>query len=241
LENGLAAVLDTLANAGPFFALDLDPPPATPSSDGPAWRRFTELTDNPDVLRARVAAVRAAVAERGGLRVEEVDPRAAASLMHLGATARLVSPVLGAVVLAGVLLELGAASLWWRDVLGPVPLAAPGLRGRPADVADAGPVAEALTGGPAAALVEAVATLGVSRRVLWGNLASAGAGALTMLRQTAPIGPGAVLDFGTRLFAQPGLATAGRYGPAGFRRNSCCLYYRVPGGGYCGDCVLAEH
>jgi ferric iron reductase protein FhuF len=24
----------------------------------------------------------------------------------------------------------------------------------------------------------------------------------------------------------------------GFRRRSCCLYYRVPGGGICGDCVL---
>ena len=23
-----------------------------------------------------------------------------------------------------------------------------------------------------------------------------------------------------------------------FRRRSCCLYYRVPGGGLCGDCCL---
>ena len=27
---------------------------------------------------------------------------------------------------------------------------------------------------------------------------------------------------------------------ARFKRTSCCLYYRVPGGGYCGDCVLTE-
>ncbi|MEU7551440.1 (2Fe-2S)-binding protein [Streptomyces sp. NPDC044571] len=23
-----------------------------------------------------------------------------------------------------------------------------------------------------------------------------------------------------------------------FVRRSCCLYYKVPGGGFCGDCVL---
>lgn len=25
-----------------------------------------------------------------------------------------------------------------------------------------------------------------------------------------------------------------------FRRRSCCLFYQVPGGGYCGDCVLVD-
>ena len=24
----------------------------------------------------------------------------------------------------------------------------------------------------------------------------------------------------------------------GFARRTCCLFYRVPGGGTCGDCVL---
>jgi iron complex transport system ATP-binding protein len=24
----------------------------------------------------------------------------------------------------------------------------------------------------------------------------------------------------------------------GYRRNSCCLYYRTPRGGLCGDCAL---
>ncbi|WP_372507037.1 (2Fe-2S)-binding protein [Actinomadura madurae] len=27
----------------------------------------------------------------------------------------------------------------------------------------------------------------------------------------------------------------------GFVRNNCCLYYRVPGGGMCGDCGLARN
>jgi ferric iron reductase protein FhuF len=231
-------VLDTLAAAGPFFALDLDPPPAAASPDGPSWHRFTELTEQPAVLAARVSAVRAAIAERGGLQLDEIDPRAAASLAHLGLTSRLTSPVLGGVLLAEVLLEPSADDLWWRNVLGPVPLAQPGLTARRIDPADAETVAVALTTGPAAALIEAFAAFGVSRQVLWGNLASAAAGALSMLRQIAPGGPAAVQAFGAALFACPELTEAGRYEPAGFRRNSCCLYYRVPHGGLCGDCVL---
>lgn len=35
------------------------------------------------------------------------------------------------------------------------------------------------------------------------------------------------------------LAGAAEFDAAGgYRRRSCCLYYRVPGGGLCGDCVL---
>jgi len=234
----VSAVLDTLAEAGPFFALDLDPPPSTVAADGPAWHRFAALADDPAVLAARVAAVRAAIAERAGLDVAEIDPRAAASLAHLGLTSRLISPVLGGVLLAGELLELDVDRLWWRDVLGPVPLAAPGLTTRPADRTDAATVATELTTGPAALLVDAFAGHGVSRRVLWGNLASAAAGALSMLRQIAPGGPAALQQFGAALFARPVLTEAGRFGPDGFLRHSCCLYYRVPGGGLCGDCVL---
>lgn len=234
----VSALLDTLAGAGPFFALDTDPPPAGRSAEGPAWHRFTALLNDPTVLTGRIAAVRAAIAERAGVEVPEIDPRAAASLSHLGLTSRLTSPVLGGVLLAGELLQFDPDALWWRDVLGPVPLAAPGLITRPVDPADAATVAAELTTGPAAALVEAFARQKVSRRVLWGNLASATAGALSMLRQITPGGPPAVRDFGVALFAQPGLRDTGRFAPTGFRRNSCCLYYRVPGGGLCGDCVL---
>ncbi|POX53082.1 ferric iron reductase [Streptomyces sp. Ru71] len=41
------------------------------------------------------------------------------------------------------------------------------------------------------------------------------------------------------LLAHPELAGAGTFTAArGFRRRSCCLYYRVPGGGVCGDCCF---
>lgn len=43
------------------------------------------------------------------------------------------------------------------------------------------------------------------------------------------------------LFATEPLRSTGRWSPGprpAFRRRTCCLYYRVPGGGLCGDCAL---
>ncbi|MES4829184.1 (2Fe-2S)-binding protein, partial [Streptomyces anthocyanicus] len=40
------------------------------------------------------------------------------------------------------------------------------------------------------------------------------------------------------LLAHPLLAGAGTLTGTSFRRRSCCLYYRVPGGGVCGDCCF---
>ncbi|MEU1022927.1 (2Fe-2S)-binding protein, partial [Streptomyces sp. NPDC005904] len=40
------------------------------------------------------------------------------------------------------------------------------------------------------------------------------------------------------LFDHPDLRTTGTLDPAAFRRRSCCLYYRCPGGGVCGDCCF---
>ena len=34
-------------------------------------------------------------------------------------------------------------------------------------------------------------------------------------------------------------AVSPQQGPA-FTRRTCCLYYRLPGGGLCGDCVLHQ-
>jgi ferric iron reductase protein FhuF len=43
------------------------------------------------------------------------------------------------------------------------------------------------------------------------------------------------------LLARESLRGHGRYErPDRFVRASCCLFYRIPGGGLCGDCVLAH-
>ncbi|MEY7980314.1 (2Fe-2S)-binding protein, partial [Streptomyces pilosus] len=42
------------------------------------------------------------------------------------------------------------------------------------------------------------------------------------------------------LLTDPSLAGAGTLTGTAFRRRSCCLYYRVPGGGVCGDCCFVR-
>ena len=46
------------------------------------------------------------------------------------------------------------------------------------------------------------------------------------------------LEVGARALAHPYLVGTGEP-DLPFRRRSCCLFYRIPGGGTCGDCVLA--
>lgn len=57
---------------------------------------------------------------------------------------------------------------------------------------------------------------------------------------------GADADVGARalaaeLFTHPRLAPTGTLTGSAFRRRSCCLYYRVPGGGICGDCCFTRN
>jgi hypothetical protein len=69
--------------------------------------------------------------------------------------------------------------------------------------------------------------------LVWGNAASALAGSLNV----GPAGGGRAALVRALLAREP-LAGAGSFGADGFVRNNCCLYYRVPGGGMCGDCGL---
>jgi iron complex transport system ATP-binding protein len=89
---------------------------------------------------------------------------------------------------------------------------------------------------PLAAAVRAVVP--VAAGLLWGNAASALAGALAVLAQARPRHAAEARRVVDELLATPPLRDTGEFGPQGFRRRSCCLYYRVPGGGLCGDCAL---
>ncbi len=64
---------------------------------------------------------------------------------------------------------------------------------------------------------------------MWGNSASALIGAGRVIGDAAQ----AHID---TLFDDPRLV--GTMVRSTGRRRSCCLYYRVPGGGVCGDCVF---
>jgi hypothetical protein len=210
-----------LAGLGPFFEVHR-------TTGTGAWRPLRALLDGP-VLAERVAHVRTVLTRLAGA---DVEPRVAASTMSLGVFARLVSPVLGARVLGVPLPRPGLDDTWWQPVAhGPWPLALSGPAAGPPDLD--GVLADVLV-----PLAEAVAEqFSLSRQVLSGNIASAVFGAVRMTGTARPELAGAARDIGARLLAGS-LAGTGELRDD-FVRASCCLYYRIPGGGYCGDCVLA--
>ena len=82
-------------------------------------------------------------------------------------------------------------------------------------------------------------------RVLRGNAASALAGASAMLAGSRPPRAGTAERRTARILALEPLRGTGEFvGPdpavprLEFVRHSCCLLYRVPGAGTCGDCLL---
>jgi FhuF 2Fe-2S C-terminal domain len=240
--------LAAAAGAGPFFGLE-------PWVPGAGWRPLRELVRDPAVLGERVADARAVIAARAGLDPVAVEERVAASVVFLGLAARLVSPPLGAAVITGVVPYLAVGDLWWRPARGgPWPMAAgPAGARRIGGLASSGQLC-----GAAALLAEHcvqgviepvagafAAAFRLSPLVLRGNVASALAGAAGMLAGSVPdraeaagklAGRVLALDplRGTGELVQPDVSRARWF----LVRRSCCLFYRVPGGGTCGDCVL---
>jgi hypothetical protein len=220
--------LEAAAAVGPYFAVTLDAP-------GAGWRPFADLLE-PDVLRERVDGVADALASRVGV---AVDRRACASTHSLALLSRLVAPALAAATLAGHVPGLAPERLRWQPVAGgPVPLAVDPDEGRA--VVDAVSAAAAITDLVLTPVVEPVVAAfdrveHVSPIVLRGNVASAAVGAATMLRRS-----GATLRIDPMAVAEELVSGAGRFDVPGraFVRASCCLFYRVPNGGKCGDCVL---
>jgi hypothetical protein len=236
------SVLAEVARIGPYFAVGTDPA----ESVDPTWRPLRALTAAGSaahgVLADRIAHVRRLLSEQAGHAVEE---RVAGSIALQGLAARLVSAPLAAVAVHGVLPDLGRDALHWRvSLTGPWPLWADA--GRPALDPAALPalVAEEL----AAPLVAAVRELvSISTQVLWGNVASSVAGAKRVLGMERPDAAVRAAEVAAAVLDHPLLAGTGERRPPGppdrgwtFRRRSCCLYYRIPGGGTCGDCVLAR-
>ncbi|MEU9251987.1 (2Fe-2S)-binding protein [Streptomyces sp. NPDC048270] len=223
----------TLAEAaaiGPYFAVAAGPRP-----DGAAFRPMTDLYTDRAALKGYVDAV------AGRLGTDR--RRVAASTLHLGTASRLWSVALACSALTGRVPDLSPPLLWWRQApAGPVELWLPEVR--------------TLPDGPAAALHDTVAVrnlrplsdavrevYGVSPQTLRGNAASALVGALRVLLARAPHAPHPATPLVLGLLGRPPLAGAGTYetapdGTVRLSRRSCCLYYRVPGAGTCGDCVL---
>ncbi|MFJ8041027.1 (2Fe-2S)-binding protein [Kitasatospora sp. NPDC096147] len=205
------AVLRRVSAVGGFFAV-------TPGPRPPAGFRPVAELRGAVFLRERIADV--------ARRMGTAEPRVAASAAQLGAAARLWSVGLGTAVLGGVVPDLAGA--YWRLVPGSMlELWVPGVRG-PGPAGLAAELYLELVEGQLRPFNEAVRRVTpVAEGLLWGNAASALAGAVKVL--------GGGRELAAELHAVGPLRGALR---ADGRRTSCCLYYRAPGAGLCGDCVF---
>lgn len=227
-----AEVLDLLGAVGPFFTVRHGA-----RADPEGFRPVADLYTAEDALAPWVRLYSG--------RMGTDQARVAASTFQLGFASRLWSVALGSALLTGRVPDLAPGRLHVRlgedggvELWLPAPgLGPPGVRlvdtvRTEVAVAHLGPLHETLR-----------ARYALSPRVLHGNAASALVGSLRVLagRRPGTEEPGTALVAG--LLAGAPLADSGEFiveeglGFA-FLRNSCCLYYRVPGGGLCGDCVL---
>ncbi|MFI8521188.1 IucA/IucC family C-terminal-domain containing protein [Streptomyces sp. NPDC085481] len=218
------------ARIGGFFALRTTAPEP---GGGAAHRPLARLYAGEDgPLTARV--------DRVGARLGAPERRVGASVAQLGLAARLWSTALGPAALYGRFPDLAPDTLHWDGALtSPEDLWWSGTATRPATVAE---LRAAVHEAHLIPLHAAFARDGrISPRLLWGNAGSALAGALRELTRWArahdrPEAAERAARLVQGLFDHPDLARTVR-GPA-LRRTSCCLYYRCPSGGLCGDCVF---
>jgi hypothetical protein len=232
----VGAVDDALraaAAVGPYFAWErrlIDLPAAGRGPDGD-WRPLAELS-SPEVICERVEAARA---------VLDGPARAVASVSFLGIASRLVSAPFAALVLTGVLPV--PDRVWWRPGSGPPAIAYDtATAGKP----DAGTlVATAVTGTVEPVLRAFASRYRISLTVMWGNVASALAGAAGVLadsRDEHADRAGVLLEQALAESPLTGTGAVVRPDPSSGRRflvrRSCCLYYRIAGGVFCADCVL---
>jgi hypothetical protein len=173
------------------------------------------------------------------------EPRVAASLVLLGYSARLVGPGIAVLLREGILPDLRPAGLSYaftpaRGFRLGAPDPAGWRAGRQVllawwcrDVLD-----EHLA--PVIAAVRRVVP--VAEALLWGNVASGLAGALRAVADGGYAPLAECRAAGDILLGYGPLGGAGelteRGGRLAYRRRSCCLYYRIDGGGTCGDCPL---
>ncbi|MGW4651121.1 (2Fe-2S)-binding protein [Kitasatospora sp. NPDC004289] len=204
-------VLRKVGAVGGFFAVATGPRPPE------GFRPVAELR-SAAFLRERIADV--------ARRMRTSELRVAASAAQLGAAARLWSVALGTAAVGGVVPDLAGA--YWRLVPGGMlELWVPGVR-EPGPAGLAAELYLEVVEGQLRPFGEAVRrVVPVAEGLLWGNAASALAGAVKVL--------GAGRELAAELRAVGPLRGALR---ADGRRTSCCLYYRAPAGGLCGDCVF---
>ncbi len=226
-----AEVLAALARAGRDN-------PLLGFASGTGGRRADEL------CRADRGAVTRLLDEVGRW-LGDPEPRVAASMVVLGYGARLVGPAIATVLRDGILVDLRPARVGYSFRPGHgfrlELVRATGWRGNPEALWQRW--CEQVVDGHLGGLVEAVrGVVPVAAGLLWGNIASSMVGALRALAETGVVPVQRCHAEGQRLLDHGPLRGSGRLtldsGRLRFVRNSCCLYYRLDGGGLCADCCL---
>ncbi|MFG2679994.1 (2Fe-2S)-binding protein [Streptomyces sp. NPDC048392] len=244
----LDPALASLRPLGGFFVLHgaRPSPPRSPAAFAPLAHAYAspyahtapdvQVPAGQDPLGFRVRKVAAALGA--------AETRVAASVAQQGLAARLWSVTLACAALYGRVPDLDPGLLRWDpDATAPDDLWLGEVRTLTDDTETA---ADVVLTAHLAPLTAAVHTrYGVATGLLWGNAASALAGAGRELdrwarRDGREETAARVRTLTASLLAHPLLAGTGALAGTSFRRRSCCLYYRVPGGGVCGDCCFSR-
>lgn len=210
--------LGEIASLGGFFAITVGGDPA-------GWVPVRRCYDDgcADLVAKTTAGYRTS------------DLRIGASLVQFSHASRLWSPLLGCALQYGVL--PGLADLQRRGTSTELRLPEP--LGEPVDAGT-----EMVRQLYRSVIVDHLEPLAAGLRVkmaprlLYGNAAAALVAAAAQLARARPELHYDVLDVTESLLATGELVGTGHLTGLTFRRRSCCLYYRVPGGSNCGDCAL---
>lgn len=163
------------------------------------------------------------------------DLRIGASLVQFSHASRLWSPLLACAIRHGVLPDLAHLQRFatGTELRLPVPLGTP-VDGRLPQQLYRRVITEHLE--PLAAGLR----VKMAPRLLYGNAAAALVAAAHEFARVRPELTEDVRSLTESLLATGDLAGTGYLSGLTFRRRSCCLYYRVPGGSNCGDCALTR-
>lgn len=219
-EPATVQLLAQLSAISAYFAVTTGPP-------GTGWRPVRQLYDDAALLAEIVGHVQA--------RIGAAERRVAASTFFFGVAARLWSIGLGALAGHALLLDLAPEHVLVQETDGQLQLHIEHPVAWQAD--DAVPLlADMVLDSHLAPLAAALRST-VSEKLLRGNAASALLGAARVFDRAAASRCGWRLAL--QLCQDARLTGAVIFHRGGYRRTSCCLYYRTaPDAGLCGDCVL---
>jgi iron complex transport system ATP-binding protein len=212
-----------LAEIGPYFSVTTGPVGA-----GSGWLPVSRLYSDGPVLSGLVQRLAATLGTD--------EERVAASILVQGLAARLWSLTFGSWLAHDRVPDLDPDVLLWRDDRGSLTLHLTRVQGWAG--ADLLPkVAALVVENHLVPLVSAVrSTWPLSPNLLWQNAVSALHGTATVLEA---VRPGSSRAAAARLLEHLGTTGGVRQGAVFVgRRSTCCLFYRLPQAGLCGDCAL---